>query len=361
MSEPIYGPGFQGFVCELSGEHVAASECLACASAGAPGCRYGSPAIIAGIANNMRTPNFSLAAAQQKRTDVHFDFGFSATELLGCPRKKRLTQEYPWWDKPSSLYWAFRGNLMHAQAEAYGEINPYAVVEERLFWFLRFSGKVIGLSGAPDLLVYQPQQEGWLMVDYKTMKKVQPHLYRHICQATGKIISDMPFRVRGKQMNCPHCEMKHPKDEIQIIQVDFQPRGSHREQLQIYALLVEKNAAKLAATANARLLAAGLPASVPPDAPVTGAELVYMDMAGMIRTEVEIWSYDDRLAFLKEKLAAAITPEMPLALTDSSQTWQCNYCPVATTCEGYGKIEAFDEAQVIADLGYAPTPALAGA
>ena len=199
------------------------------------------------------------------------------------------------------------------------------------------------------------------MVDYKTMKKIQPHLYRHICQATGKQISDMPFRVRGKQMNCPHCETKHPKDEIQIIQVDFQPRGSHREQLQIYGLLVEKNAAKLAATVNSQLLAAGLPASVPLNAPVIGAELVYMDMAGMIRTEVEIWSCEDRLTFLKEKLAAAITPEMPPVLTDPTQTWQCNYCPVAATCEGYGQVEACDEAQVLADLGYAPTPALAGA
>jgi len=46
----------------------------------------------------------------------HLD-GYSATETLGCLRKVRLEKEYDYWLKPSELYWAFRGQLMHAIAE----------------------------------------------------------------------------------------------------------------------------------------------------------------------------------------------------------------------------------------------------
>ena len=357
-------PGFQGFICELSGEKVSAAECLACAEAGAPGCRYGSPAVIAGIANNMRQPGFALDVAKAQREDIRFDYGFSATELLGCPRKKRLIQEYPWWDKPSSLYWAFRGNLMHDRAEEYAEQNPHALAEQRLFWSLRFQGKIIGLSGALDLLIYQPKQEGWVIVDYKTIAKVSNHLWRHICKATGKIMSDMPFPVNGKGMNCRWCGEKHDKADIQIVKVPFQPRSSHKEQLQLYALLVEKNAATLAAAVNARLEANGKEPSVRPDAPIVGAELVYMDMKGMVRAEVEIWPREDRIAFLKQKLAAAITPDMPPVLTDPGQTWQCRYCPVADYCETLAEAEAvvdsayaeetaeFDEERALKELGF---------
>ena len=353
MSDTMHDPGFQGFVCELSGEPVSAAECLACAQAGAPGCNYGTPAVIAGIANNMRTPNFSLAAVQQKREDIAFDFGFSATELLGCPRKKRLIQQYPWWEKPSALYWAFRGTMMHSAAEKYAGDNPFALVEDRLFWFLRFSGKVIGLSGAPDLLVYDPQLGGWKLIDYKTIKQVRTSLHRHICPATGNTMSDMPFPVRGKQMYCKWCDEKHPKNELTIVKVPFQPRGSHREQMQIYSILVEKNAAALAEAANAQLRAAGRDDVVPPNAAVIGAELIYMDMSRMIRLDVDIWSYKDRLAFLKRKLAAAIMPDLPPVLTDPDQTWQCKYCPVATTCEGLTQIdEVFDEEKALEELGF---------
>ncbi len=353
MSDMEYAPGFQGFVCTISGEQVSAAECLACAEAGAPGCNYGNPAIIAGIINGMRRPDFSLAAAQSERDDVAFDFGFSATELLGCPRKQRLSQEYPWWESPQNLYWAFRGTLMHTAAEAHAGANPFALVEDRLFWFIRWQGQVIGLSGAPDLLVYEPTLGGWKLIDYKTIKQIRSKLHRHICPETGKTMSDMPFPVRGKQMYCKWCDEKHPKGDLLIVKVDFQPRGSHREQLQIYSLLVEKNAARLTEAANAQLRAAGRQAVVPADAAVIGAELVYMDMARMVRLEVDIWSYETRVAFLKERLAAAITLEMPPVLDNPDQTWQCNYCPVASTCAGLVKIdEPFNEEKVLVELGF---------
>jgi len=86
---------------------------------------------------------------------------------------------------------------------------------------------------------------------------------------------------------------------------------------------------------------------------VIGAELIYMDMSRMIRLDVDIWSYKDRLAFLKRKLAAAIMPDLPPVLTDPDQTWQCKYCPVATTCEGLTQIdEVFDEEKALEELGF---------
>ena len=337
-----YPPGFQGFICEISGEKVSAAECLACAEAGAPRCRYGSPAIINGIIQGMRRPHFAMDIAQAQRSDVSLDYGFSATEILGCQRKRVLSSEYPWWEKPSNLFYAFRGNIMHAQAEMYAAANPYAITEDRIFWYLRYSGKTIGLSGAPDLLVYQPHQGGWMIVDYKTIKQVRTELHRHICPYTEEVMSDMPYPVRGKSMYCRHCGAKHPKDEITIVKVPFGPRGSHMEQLQIYFLLVEKNAAALAHSVNTNLPDGLDP--VPEDAPVIGAELVYMDMAQVVRAEVDIWPYADRINFLKQKLKAAAVSDLPPVLTDPSQTWQCRYCPVSGYCESLAEAEAVVEA-----------------
>ena len=345
-------PGFQGFLCELTGEPVPAALCLACAETGAPGCKLGTPAIIAGIIRNMRAADFSLTAAQAERADLVLDHGFSVTELLGCPRKKRLVQTHPWWEKPGNLYWAFRGNLMHAQAEQYAGANPYALAEARLFWYLRLQGRTIGLSGAPDLVVYEPHQCGWKLVDYKTITRISDRLYRHLCPETGKVIADMPYPLNGQQMNCRWCETRHPREALEIIQIDFQPRGTHQEQLQLYSLLIEKNQAALVAALRARLTAAGLPDELPAEIPVTGTELVYMDMKTSVRTEVEIWSQPDRLAFLKLKLAAAIDPALPPVLTDPGETWQCRYCPVAALCADLNRQETAAQ-----DLAGAKMPA----
>lgn len=334
----IPGIGFQGFICEMSGEPVPAEICLACAEAGAPGCKMGSPAIIAGIIRNMRPAGFSLEHAQDG-CETALDFGFSATELLGCARKKRLTQEHPWYDRPSNLYWAFRGSIMHAEAEKYARDNPYALVEERLTWRLRHKGQAIGLSGAPDLIIYQPHQKGWVLMDYKTISEVNEYVWRHICKATDKVITDMPFPVNGKGINCRHCDEKHPKEDVTIVKVEFSPRGTHVEQLQLYALLIEKLEGKsgvLSAAVNAKLAAVGITDPgmlVPQAAPVVGAELIYLDMKRVLRREVEIWPADDRLTFLKERLATATTPDLPPVLTDANDLWQCNYCPVASLCK----------------------------
>ena len=329
-SEPV---GFQGFICEMSGEQVSPDECLGCALAGAPGCDYGSPAMITGIARNMRTPGFSTRIAQEDAPgDIVPDYGFSATELLGCPRKYHLGQMYPWWDKPSKLYWAFRGQIMHERAEQYAALDPFAIVERRLFFYAKIHERTVAVSGAPDLIRYNPQRGGWELVDYKTINKIS-HFFRHTCPYTGDVITEMPFPVNGKAITCYTCGEKHPKREVRIEKIPFQPRDSHTQQMQIYAHLVENVRDRLAAQANEQLAQAGLDVRVPEDAPVVSAELHYMSMKEPKRVPVELWPLEGRRNFIADCLSAMLRDDLPPILADPREVWQCNYCPLRSVCE----------------------------
>ena len=328
--EPV---GFQGFICEMSGEQVSPDECLKCALAGAPGCDYGSPAMIAGIAVNMRQPGFSARIACETTPEgIQPDFGFSATELLGCPRKYHLGQMYPWWDKPSKLYWAFRGQIMHTRAEQYATLDPFAIAETRLFYYAKVGGRTVAVSGAPDLIRYNPQRGGWELVDYKTIKKISP-FFRHTCPNTGQVISEMPFPVNGKVITCFWCSEKHTKREVRITKIPFQPRGSHTQQMQIYAHLVDNERHRLAARVNEQLAQAGLGARVPEDARVVSAELHYMSMEKPKRVPVEIWPAKGRRNFISDRLKVMLRDDLPPILEDPGEVWQCNYCPLRDVCE----------------------------
>lgn len=97
---------FKAFICEVSGDFVAPNACLACARTGAlPGCQMTDP-VIRGILDNMRPdePEALVAAGYGVLT---------ITTLLSCPRKWRLKIECDYAEKPSSLWWAFRGQLVH--------------------------------------------------------------------------------------------------------------------------------------------------------------------------------------------------------------------------------------------------------
>ncbi len=325
---------FAEFLCELSGEAISIGSCLACARSGAPGCEIGSPAIIAGIARNQRPSDFALTAASDERQDLRLDHGFSVTELLSCPRKIRLMAEYDWWEKPTHLYYAYRGTLMHAEAEKYLVEDPLAAGETRLFWFLRFGGKAIGLSGQPDMLLYNPAPDGWRIVDYKTIKEIPNRTYRYICPTSGQVISDTPYRVRGKSLSCAWCNDHHPLEDVRVEELPPQPRGSHALQVQFYALLVEKNLASIAEAVNRRLAVADNPLRVTPDAPIVTAELVYLDMSCQKRIQVELLPRPERLDLFKGRLALHIKSEQPSILTNPADLWQCGYCPVRQICSG---------------------------
>jgi CRISPR/Cas system-associated exonuclease Cas4 (RecB family) len=323
---------FAGFICEVSGESITLQVCLICARSGAPGCDVGSPAIIAGIIRGQRPPDFALAAASDERQDLRLDAGFSVTELLACPRKTRLLAEYDWWEKPTRLYYAYRGNLMHAEAEKYLSEDPLAAGEARLFWFMRFSGKTIGLSGQPDLLLYDSVLNGWKIIDYKTIKEIPSRTYRYVCPSSGKTISETPFRVRGKSLSCAWCNEHHPLEDVRVEELLPQPRGSHALQLQLYALLVEKNIARIAQAVNRQLAETGSQVSIPTDALVIAAELVYLDMSSQKRISVDLLPRPERLDLLKGRLALHIQDDLPAVLTNPSDLWQCDYCPVREIC-----------------------------
>ena len=324
--------GFQGFICELSGEQVSPNECLRCALNGAPGCDYGSPAMIAGIAANMRQPGFSTRVAQENGSSIQPDFGFSATELLGCARKYHLGQMHPWWDKPSRLYWAFRGQIMHTRAEAYDALDPFAIAEKRLFYHAEVRGRQVAVSGAPDLVRFNTRRKGWEIIDYKTINEITP-FFRHTCTHTGKVITEMPFPINGKGITCLWCGEKHPKGEVRITKIPFQPRTSHTHQMQIYAHLVENAGEELAALVNEQLAQLGQSIRVRENARVVSAELHYMDMRKVSRQPVVIWPTKGRENFINDRLKAMLRDELPPILDDPLEVWQCNYCPLRGVCE----------------------------
>ncbi|MBI9047099.1 MAG: hypothetical protein JEZ06_21615 [Anaerolineaceae bacterium] len=314
---------FKYFICETTGEHTAPLDCIECARQGArPGCQM-TPAILSGIIRQQRPNSFALEKARQAwNGQSEIDHALTVTELLGCPRKNRLMKEVDWGEKPANLYWAYRGTLFHNEAELYAEAEPTVVSEERLFWFFRFNGQVVALSGQPDLLVYRP--EGWHILDYKTIKQIPGQIFRHICAETGAVIYESQWKVRGKQVNCPHCVTKHPIGEITIQKLPPQPRGSHLKQIQFYSLLIEQNSASLAGKIVSD--------EVLDEAPVNSAEIVYLDMSGALRLAVPVWSREECVALLRDRLALHMNPE-PDILKEPEDLWVCDYCPVRGECE----------------------------
>jgi hypothetical protein len=148
--------GLAGFLCEVTGEAVSFSECLACAQKGAPGCPM-VPAAVHVAANSIRDPLYAQKLAEQAGAEI----GFSVTELISCARQTRLKQENPYYEKPSSLYRMNRGTGYHDLLSQY----PNGLREETLSWKFKFRGKSILLVGTPDLIELTP--EGWLITDYK--------------------------------------------------------------------------------------------------------------------------------------------------------------------------------------------------
>ena len=106
--------GLVGFLCEVTDEPVTFQECLACAQRGAPGCPM-VPAIIHDIASSVRSPEYANDLAIKAGADI----GFSATELLNCPRQYRLKKQHPYWEKPSGKYRMTFGSGYHAALSTY--------------------------------------------------------------------------------------------------------------------------------------------------------------------------------------------------------------------------------------------------
>ena len=115
------------------------------------------PAIIHDIASSVRSPEYANDLAKQAGAEV----GFSATELLGCPRQYRLKKQHPYWEKPSGMYRMTFGSGYHAALSKYSA----GIAEETLTWKFKLLGKSVLLVGTPDLI--ELRTDGWFITDYK--------------------------------------------------------------------------------------------------------------------------------------------------------------------------------------------------
>lgn len=306
MTQTMTQIGLAGFLCEVTDQPVSFSECLACAQKGAPGCPM-VPAAIHVAANSIRDPLYAQKLAEEAGAEI----GFSVTELISCARQTRLKQENPYYEKPSSLYRMNRGTGYHDLLSQY----PNGIREETLSWKFKFRGKTILLVGTPDLIELIP--DGWLITDYKVTGNAP---YGRKVALCGKCEGETYEGEDG--LTCRDCgSILHSRSDVTRVYRLPQARSSHALQVNLYALLIEKNADALARKLN-----------VVNPGQFAGAQVVYFPDKAPVRCMAPL-DRESTMAFLKRVLAALISPELPPVLDDMDELWRCDYCPVRSVCE----------------------------
>lgn len=283
---------FAGFYCEVTEQPVATEQCLTCARAGAlAGCPMTAP-VIKGILSNLRPDNF----------------GLTVTTLLGCPRKERLKQLHSYWLKPTELWWAYRGQLMHGIAAQYiaGDANAFAEMRLAALFPSGNSDELAEITGQPDLVLLDLKK----LVDHKTTKSVPGPWRTWLCPETGAVIRESSFAWRNKMMACPHCETgSHIAREI-VVESAPRAYGRHVQQVSLYALLLAENGIQ-----------------------VESAEIVYQDMSAQLRVPVDLMPRDEAIELLQNRLRLHLQPNIPEVLTNPTDLWECDFCPVRSPCE----------------------------
>ena len=299
--------GLAGLLCEVTEEPVTFQECLACAQRGAPGCPM-VPAIVHDIAGSVRDPEYANGLAKQAGADL----GFSVTELLTCPRQHRLKKLYTYWEKPSGMYRMTFGSGYHAALSKYSA----GIAEERLTWKFTLQGKSVLLVGTPDLIESKP--DGWFITDYKVTGNPPFGRKVPICNHC-----DLEMYKGDDGLTCPNCGALNPRSSaVSRVFRPAQARSSHVEQVNLYALLIEKNAAHLALKHNL----------ADPVDRFCGAQIAYLSQKGVVRCDVQL----DRaatLALLKLRLTALLSHNLPPVIDDADELWRCDYCAVRAHCE----------------------------
>ncbi len=297
--------GLVGLLCEVTEEPVTFDECLTCSQRGAPGCPM-VPAVIHDISNSIRDPKYADKFAKQAGADV----GFSVTELVGCPRQYVLKQQHPYWEKPSSLYRMAFGSGYHAALAGY----PNGIKEQILAWKFTLQGKKVLLVGTPDLFYASP--DGWHIVDYKVT--ANPPFGHKVAICTH---CDLDLYKGDDGLTCPNCGPLNPRSSaVSRVYRSAQARSSHALQVNLYALLIEKNVEILeqehSITANG----------------FAGAEIVYLSPKTPVRCDVAL-DREATIAFLKARLNSLLTNHLPPILDEVDELWRCDYCPVRSICE----------------------------
>ena len=280
-----------GFICDAEDMPVTIEACLACARTGAlPGCHQTAP-VIAGIVRGLRPD----------------DFGLTVTTLIGCARKARLMKESRYWLKPAQSYWAFRGQMIHGIAAQYADEADQIIAERRFTMTVEtLAGQCVEVTGQPDLVLVDQK----MIYDFKTTKSVPTGWRSYVCPETDRTISEGPYALRRKSLDCPHCRLG--QHDVKTIEVIGPPRAKpqHILQISLYRLLLHHHGIEVD----------------------TGA-LVYKDMDTQCRIPVDLLSIEDAERYLRERVALAVQADLPPILTDEDELWACDYCPVRHVCE----------------------------
>ncbi|MBC8507821.1 MAG: hypothetical protein ISR58_08445 [Anaerolineales bacterium] len=306
---------FKAFICEVSGDFVAPEACLACARNGAlPGCQMTSP-VIQGILTNMRPddPEALVAAGYGALT---------VTTLLSCPRKWRLKIECDYAEKPSSLWWAFRGQLVHEMVAAVSQLDQQVIVERRFSMLVEAANlpadvnEIVPASEGMVEITGQPDQvylDRALLVDYKTTKRVPQPWKTYTCPNSGEVLRQGQWRPRyGTVFECG-CGKPHKSKEIETVSPPRAYAG-HILQISTYAALLRENGISIEA-----------------------AEVVYLDMEKILRVSIELMGHEEVLDLLRDRLPGFVQCDLPkpLAPIRGKQPWECRYCVVAKIKELY--------------------------
>jgi hypothetical protein len=316
MSTTAANPvGLVGFLCEVTEESVTFQECLACAQRGAPGCPM-VPAIIHDIASSVRSPEYANELAKQTGANV----GFSVTELLGCQRQYRLKKQHSYWEKPSGMYRMTFGSGYHAALSKYSA----GIAEETLTWKFRLLGKSILLVGTPDLVELKP--DGWYITDYKVTGNPPIGRKIPICNHC-----DLEMYKGDDGLTCRNCGPLNPRSSaISRVYRSPQARSSHVDQVNLYALLIEKNATHLIAKYN--LEETVTKHNLIPAENFSGGQIAYLSQKGVVRCDVQL-DLVESMSLLKQRLRPLLSGTLPPIIDDADEWWRCDFCAVRAHCE----------------------------
>jgi CRISPR/Cas system-associated exonuclease Cas4 (RecB family) len=307
--------GMRAFECEVTGEEVATSECLACAENGAPGCPT-TAAYIHTIISDPRPHDFS-----QRLAKVHeADFGISVTELIYCPRKFRLKMEHSWTEKPSDFYARVLGTAFHAALEGY---EGKGIAEERLVATFDFRGKTILFSGKPDLVSYS--DAGWLITDYKRTGWPPRNSYSFTCPRCEEIILEGITDRRSLKFHCESCDETFTRRQVHQITHPPEAKEAHIMQISLLALLLNRSEEQYASILEEKhgIIVSGAP-------PVFAGKVVYLGPRSIIPISVSI-DLEAARALLKSRLSDLLDRDLPPKSPVAG--WECKYCPVAAECD----------------------------
>jgi hypothetical protein len=125
-------------------------------------------------------------------------------------------------------------------------------------------------------------------------------------------------------LTCPNCGPLNPRSSaISRIYRPAQARSSHVEQVNLYALLIEKNTPMLAQKHNL---------SGPALEKFCGGQIAYLSQKAVVRCDVQL-DRAESMALLKLRLGALLSEGLPPILDDADELWRCDFCAVRAHCE----------------------------